>query len=462
MQPVETLIEARWVIPVRPRGVVLDHHAVAIDRGRILELLPSAQARARYAPAQRVALQRHALFPGLVNAHVHAAMTLLRGVGDDLRLAQWLRERIWPLERALVGPDFVQDGTRLAALEMLRGGVTCCNDMYFYPAEAAIALRSLGLRAVVGILAIDFPSRYATDADDYLRQGLAARDALREDPLIGFTLAPHAPYTVDDATLRRIAALAEELDLPVHMHVHETAAEVEQSLQRHGVRPLERLEALGLVSERLIAVHATQLLDEEIELLARRGATVAHCPASNLKLASGIAPVARLLAAGAGVAIGTDGAASNNRLDMLGETALAALLAKGHCGDATALPAWQALECATLGGARALGLEARIGSIEAGKEADLAALDLGAVENQPVYDPLSQLIYSAGRQHVTHAWVAGRILLADGELSQTAGAAATESILAAAAPWHNLVRQKLRQALIAAPREATSENTEKE
>ena len=432
-------------MPVHPRAVVLEHQAVVIDGGRIADILPATQARARYTPTRRFALERHALMPGLVNAHGHSAMSLLRGVGDDLPLARWLQERIWPLERAVMGPQFVYDGTRLAAAEMLRAGVTCCNDMYFYPAEAAQGLRSLGLRAVVGIVTIDFPSRYASDADDYLRQGLAARDSLRDDPMIGFTLAPHAPYTVTDDTLRRIAALAEELDLPVHMHVHETAPEVEQSLQQHGVRPLQRLDRLGLVSERLIAVHATQLLDDDIELLARRGATVAHCPASNLKLASGIAPTARLLAAGVGLAIGTDGAASNNRLDMLGETALAALLAKGAAGDATVMPSWQALECATLGGARALGLDERIGSVEVGKEADLCAVDLGSIENQPCYDVVSQLVHSAGRESVTHVWVAGNSLLDDRRFMHPEGAALADEVLAAAAPWHNLVRQWLRQ-----------------
>ena len=446
MQAVETVIEARWVIPVRPRGSVLEHHAVAIERGRIIAVLPIAQARAQYEPSRRVVLDRHALLPGLVNAHCHGAMSLLRGVGDDLPLARWLQERIWPLERAIVSPGFVYDGTRLAAVEMVRAGITCCNDMYFFPAEAAQGLRSLGLRAVVGILTIDFPSRYASDADDYLRQGLAARDALAADPMILFTIAPHAPYTVTDETFERIATLAEELDLPVHMHVHETEEEVERSLRVHGARPLERLDRLGLVTERLIAVHATQLLDAEIDLLARRGASVAHCPASNLKLASGIAPVVKLLDAGVGVAIGTDGAASNNRLDVLGETWLAALLAKGISHDATAVPAWQALECATLGGAKALGLAARIGSIEVGKEADLTALDLSAIENQPCYDVISQILHCAGRENVTHVWVAGTPVLLDRIVTHAENPNIADEVLRAAAPWHNQVRQRLRQA----------------
>ncbi len=407
MQPIDTLIEARWVIPVEPRGAVLADHAVAIDGGRIQAVLSTSAARAQYAPRAVVQLPTHAVTPGLVNAHTHAAMTLLRGVGDDLPLMRWLAERIWPLEKALVDAQFVHDGSLLAGIEQLRGGVTTCSDMYFYPDAAARALRQAGMRAVVGLIAIEFPTGYASDAEDYLRKGLAARDALRADPLVSFTLAPHAPYTVADATLRRIATYAEELDLPVHSHVHETADEVKEGLQQHGVRPLARLDRLGLVTERLIAVHAVHLEAAEIALLAERGASVAHCPSSNLKLASGFAPVAALLTAGVNVAFGTDGAASNDRLDVMQETRLAALLAKGVANDATALPAAHALECATLGGARALGLDARIGSLVAGKEADLAAFDMSAWETQPCFDPLPQLVYSAGRAQVTDVWVHG-------------------------------------------------------
>jgi 5-methylthioadenosine/S-adenosylhomocysteine deaminase len=440
-----TLVEARWVVPVRPRATVHEHHAVAFENGRILDILPIAQARSRYPAARRVALERHALLPGLVNAHAHSAMALLRGAGDDLPLERWLRERIWPLERAIVSAGFVYDGARLAAVEMARAGVTCCNDMYFFPAETAQGLRSVGLRAVVGILTIDFPTRYASDADDYLRQGLAARDALLDDPLIHFTLAPHAPYTVADATLTRLAALAEELDLPVHMHVHETAQEVEQSLRQHGMRPLERLDRLGLVNERLIAVHATQLLEAEIELLSRRGASVAHCPTSNLKLACGFAPAAELHRAGVVLAVGTDGAASNNRLDVLREATLAALLAKGQSGDASALPSWAALECATISGARALGLEERIGSIEVGKDADLAALDLGGVENQPCHDVISQVVYCAGRENVTHVWVGGLDVLTERNIVYGGHGTLEQEVLRAAAPWQNQIRQRLRE-----------------
>jgi 5-methylthioadenosine/S-adenosylhomocysteine deaminase len=448
-QSVDTLIEARWVIPVRPAGAVLEGHSVAVDRGRIVALLPTAQARQSYRPKTTVTLARHALTPGFVNAHVHSAMTLLRGVGDDLPLMRWLQERIWPLEAGLVSEQFVHDGTQLAALEMLRGGVTCCSEMYFYPETAGRALRGVGLRAAVGIIAIEFPTAFASDADDYLRKGLAARDALRADPRVSFTLAPHAPYTVGDATLERIVTLAEELDLPIHMHVHETDGEIAQSIGTHGCRPLARLDRLGLVSERLIAVHAVHLTTEEIHLLAARGASVAHCPASNLKLASGIAPVAALLEAGVNVTLGTDGAASNNRLDILAELRLAALLAKGAAGDAATLPAARALECATLAGARALGLEQRIGSIEVGKEADLAAIEFDALETQPCFDPLSHLVYVCGREHVTDVWVGGDHLLKDHvvrkpQVADAGRAAESSAIEARIAAWQNSARQLLK------------------
>lgn len=443
MATIDTLICARWVVPVRPRGAVLEHHAVAVGAGRIVDVLPATRALSTYPAARRVDLPTHVLTPGWINLHTHAAMALLRGVGDDLPLMRWLNERIWPLEKALVSDVFVRDGARLAAVEMLRAGQTCCSDMYFYPEAAAGALRDVGMRAVVGIIAIEFPTTYAADAEDYLRKGLATRDAFRADPLVHFTLAPHAPYTVSDATLSRIAMLAEELDLPVHTHVHETAHEIDESMRRHGVRPLVRLDRLGLVSERLIAVHAVHVDDADIALLAGRGATVAHCPASNLKLASGIAPIARMLREGVHVAFGTDGAASNNRLDLVEEARLAALLAKGASGDAAALPAWQTLECATLNAARALGLEARIGSIEAGKEADLTAFDLDALETRPVFDPVSHLIYAGSRDRVSDVWVRGAHVVQTRQVISADGEGCCESLPATIAAWQNKCRQLL-------------------
>jgi 5-methylthioadenosine/S-adenosylhomocysteine deaminase len=395
---------------------VLTDHAVAVRDGKIEALLPAAEARQRFADYEAVELGEHVLMPGLVNAHTHAAMTLMRGLSDDLPLMRWLEEHVWPAEKRHVSREFVRDGTLLACAEMLRGGITCFNDMYFFPDAALEATLEAGMRSSHGIIVIEFPSAYAADAADYVRKGLELRDKYGDESLASFCLAPHAPYTVSDATLRHIATLAAELDLPVHIHVHETEHEIRDSLNEHGVRPLERLRRLNLVAPNLIAVHAVHLTAEEIALLARQGCSVAHCPSSNLKLASGFAPIAQLAAAGVNIALGTDGAASNNRLDLFEETRLAALLAKAVAGDAQAMPAHAALHAATLGGAKALGLADRIGSITAGKAADLTAIAMRGPELSPCYDPVSQLVYAAGREHVSHVWVAGEPRVSEGKL----------------------------------------------
>jgi len=416
VEAIDLLIEARWVVPVNPPGRVLDHHCVAVRDGRILDVLPAAQAQAAYRAAERVALPRHALIPGLVNLHTHAAMALLRGYADDMALMPWLQGRIWPAEARHVAPQFVYDGTLLACAEMLRAGITCFNDMYYFPGEAARAALDMGMRAALGLIVIEAPSAYATDADDYVAKGLALRDELREHQLLSFCMAPHAPYTVSDKMFSRLITLAEELDLPVHMHVHETIDEIRQSIEQHGVRPLERLRRLGVLGPNLIAVHSIHLTPDEIALLVKNGSSVAHCPSSNLKFGSGIAPVTQMLAEGVNIGLGTDGAASNNRLDLFQEMRQAALLAKGVSGDASALPARQALAMATLDGARALRLDQVIGSIERGKFADLTAVEFGAPDMLPCYDPISHLVYAAGRDNVSHVWVAGRMLVEEREL----------------------------------------------
>ncbi len=415
-QPIDLLIEPRWLIPVETQGVVLEDHAVAVSAGNILDVLPAQVAHQRYLPDRQVTLPQQVLIPGLVNLHTHAAMALLRGIADDLPLMDWLKTRIWPAEARHVSAAFVRDGTLLACAEMLRGGITCFNDMYFFPESAAEAARSLGMRAVLGMVAIEFPTAYATDADDYLSKGLAARDRLRGDPLISFCLAPHAPYTVTDRAFERIATLSAQLDLPIHIHVHETPGEIEQSLAQHGVRPLERLRRLGLLGPGLIGVHAVHLDEREIDLLAENGCVVAHCPTSNMKLASGAAPTAQLLKRGIRLGLGTDGAASNNRLDLFQEMRHAGLLAKVATGDAAVLNVHELLRMATLNGAAALGMEDRIGSIAPGKAADLCAIRLDALETSPCFDPASHLVYAAGREHVSHVWVNGVLQVENGLL----------------------------------------------
>jgi 5-methylthioadenosine/S-adenosylhomocysteine deaminase len=412
------LINARWVVPVEPAGVALERHAVAVRDGRIEAVLPMPEAAQRFPDYARVDLPGHALIPGLVNAHTHAAMTLMRGVADDLPLMRWLQEHVWPIEAKHVSAQFVKDGTLLACAEMLRGGVTCMNEMYFFPEAALEAALESGIRAALGLIVIEFPSAYAADPEQYLSKGLALRDQWREHPRLSFCLAPHAPYTVSDATFRKVAQLAAELDLPVHVHVHETLEEIERSVAEHGVRPLERLGRLGLLGPNLISVHSVHLDPGEIALLARHGCSVAHCPSSNLKLASGFAPVAALLTAGVNLSLGTDGAASNNRLDLFQEMRSAALLAKAVARDAAAMPAHAALRAATLGGAIALGLDDRIGSIVPGKAADLAAVAFDDIELQPAYDVVSHLVYACGREHVTDVWVGGERVLQDRKLAR--------------------------------------------
>ena len=428
--PADLLLLPQWVVPVESEGTLADH-AVAVQDGRILDVLPAGAAQARYAAAQTIALPGQALIPGLVNLHGHAAMSLMRGFADDLPLMAWLNGRIWPAEKKHASDAFVRDGTLLAAAEMLAGGITCCNDMYFFPQAAGEAFLQAGMRATLGILVLELPSAYASDADDYLARGLAMRDALKEEPLLGFAFAPHAPYTIADATFGRINTLAEQLGLPLHTHIHETADEIQSSLKQYGVRPLERLARLGLLGPNFIGVHAVHVNDAEIDLLAQHGCHVAHCPTSNLKLASGIAPVAKFAAAGINLGLGTDGAASNNRLDLFAEMRLAALLAKGASNDAAALPAAAALKMATLDAARALNLDDRIGSIVPGKRADLVAVDLHALSSQPVFDPVSHLVYVAGREDVTHVWVDGKLKLDDRRLVGLD----TDDLTARAAYW---------------------------
>lgn len=404
---VETLLLARWVIPIEPANTVYEHYAVALHEGRVVAVVPQAQA-SQFEARTTIRLDRHVLLPGLINAHTHAAMNPLRGFADDLPLMTWLQDHIWPAEHKLVNANFVYDGSLHACAEMIRGGITCFNDMYFFPEQTARAAEQAGMRAVIGLIVIDFPSAYAQNSQEYLHKGLELHDQLRSNSLIATAFAPHAPYSVGDAPLQQIVTLAEELDIPIHMHIHETADEVSQAMRQHQQRPLARLQQLGLLSPRLLAVHMTQLTEDEIATVAKSGAHVLHCPESNLKLASGFCPLQKLLTAGVNVCLGTDGAASNNDLDMFGEMRTAALLAKGIANDARAADAQSVLRMATINAARALGLDEYIGSISPHKSADLLAVELDTIESLPVFNPMSQLVYATGRHQVTDVWIAGR------------------------------------------------------
>lgn len=411
----DNIVFARWIITVENDGEILENHAVLIKNGLIDAIIPAAQATALESD-QRIELPQHVLMPGLINMHGHSAMTLLRGLADDKHLMDWLNNHIWPAEGKHVRDDFVFDGSLLAMAEMIRGGTTTINDMYFYHGAVARASMASGMRAFVGCSILEFPTNYGANADDYISKGLAERQQFLGEELVTFTLAPHAPYTVSDDTFRKVVTLAEQEDMLIHCHIHETADEVDGSLKEHHQRPLARLKGLGMLSPRLIAAHMVHLTEEEIAVVAQHGVNIAHNPASNMKLASGIAPIKALLNAGVNVGIGTDGAASNNKLDMLGDTRLAALLAKVNALDPTTVPAATAIRMATLNGAKALNIDDKVGSVKVGKQADLIALDLSAVETAPTFDPISHVVYAAGREQVSHAWVNGQLLMADRQL----------------------------------------------
>jgi 5-methylthioadenosine/S-adenosylhomocysteine deaminase len=402
---VDKLIQARWIIPVEPASVIHENYSLVIDDGKIVDLLDSAEALQKYQPKVLETLEQHALIPGLINCHTHAAMSLLSGIADDLPLMDWLQNHIWPAEQKWVSESFVRDGTDLAIAEMIRGGTTCFNEMYFFPNIAAQQAAAHGIRANIGLIVFDFPTIWAENPDVYLSKALELHEQLRHERLITTSFAPHAPYTVSDEPLRKMLTFADELDATIHMHVHETRHEVDEQQQKTGQTPLQRLHDLGLLTPSFMAVHMTQLSPEEIRFYAETGGHIVHCPESNLKLASGFCPVAACLDAGINVALGTDGAASNNDQDMLAEMRVAALLAKGVSGNASAVSAMQALQMATINGAKAFG------SLVIGKAADVVAIDLSDVETQPVFNPLAQIVYAASRHQVSDVWVAGKRLL---------------------------------------------------
>lgn len=424
------------MVPVVPRQKVLENHSILIESGEISAILPTEKALTKYPQAKHIELADHVIIPGLINAHTHAAMNLLRGIADDKGLHDWLNNHIWPRESKWVDAHFVRDGTELAIAEMLCSGTTMFADMYFFPEDVANLAQDLGIRCCVGLMVMDFPTVWGNDPDEYFAKGLAVHDNTRSLSLISSMLTPHAPYTVSDEPLRQTMTYADELQTPVQMHIHETAQEVEEALANDGTRPLQRLDELGLLNPRMMAVHMTQLTDEEIELVAKQGVHVVHCPNSNAKLGSGQCRVTDLLNAGANVALGTDGAASNNNLDMFAEMRSAALMSKLSCVDAQALPAWQTLELATINGAKALNLEDKIGSLEVGKSADICAVNLNNVATQPVYDPISQLVYSVSREQVSDVWVHGQRVLNNHQL-QTID---NDHILARTKEWQEKIK----------------------
>lgn len=432
---IDLLINCRWLIPVIPHNQVLENCALAINQGRIIGIYPQVEAIKQFDPDKLEQLDDHVVLPGLINAHGHAAMSLLRGFADDLPLRPWLEEHIWPTEGRHLGDSFVTDGTMLAMAEMITSGTTCFADMYFYHDAIAEAVRSTGMRCQIGFTVLDFATPFGRNADDYIHKGLALNDKYGDQPLLQIACAPHAPYSVSDSTLQRIATYANELDMPVHIHCHETASEIDESMAQYNCRPLQRLGGMGLLLPQTQLVHMTQIEQSDIKLLQAHNCHVIHCPESNMKLASGQCPAADLLDAGINVAIGTDGAASNNDLDLFGELKTAALLAKTATGDASALDAHAALRVATINGAKALGWDSEIGSLEAGKSADLIAVNMDSIALQPLYNPASQLLYCNAGNQVSHSWVAGKPLLNEGHL-QTLD---RQSLIQTAKHWRNKI-----------------------
>lgn len=433
---VDLLIQARWIIPVEADCVTYEYHSLVIHDGKIIDLLPTNIAEQKYQPTTLQKLEKHALIPGLINSHTHASMSLMRGIADDLPLMDWLQNHIWPLEQKWVGEAFVRDGTDLAIAEMIRGGTTCFNDMYFFPEITAHQAIHHGIRASIGLILIDFPSAWAENSDVYIEKGLALHELHRHEPLITTPFAPHAPYTVSDEPLIKIRTFADELELPIHMHLHETLHEVQEQQSITNQSPIQRLHQLGMLNSSFMAVHMTQLSEDETRLVAETGTHIIHCPESNLKLASGFCPVAKCIDAGINVALGTDGAASNNDLDMFGEMRTAALLAKGIAKDASVVPAMTALKMATINGAKALGIEDITGSLSIGKAADVVAIDLDQLETQPLYDPISQIVYASNRQQVTDVWVAGKQLLKQRNLTTIN----IEDLKQKIAEWHERLK----------------------
>ena len=408
-------IDARWVLPLGDNNEVFENYSVYITDGRIVGLQPQSELGPEV--KEHIKLEEHVLLPGYINAHGHAAMSLFRGLADDRPLMTWLQDHIWPAEAQWVSGDFVYQGTQLAIAEMLRCGTTTFADMYFYSGDSIEAAIDAGMRTVSFTPVLDFPTNFAQNADEYIRKTLDVHSKYRHQPLAHVGIGPHAPYTVSDEPLKEIATTASQLQMPVQIHLHETGFEVSQSIEERGMRPTQRLAELGFLNESVSCVHMTQIDEIDIDILRQTGASVVHCPESNLKLASGFCPVGTLLNEGVNVGIGTDGAASNNDLNIQGEMKTAAMLAKAVANDAASLPAMAALKMATIGSARALGIDELTGSIELNKYADLQAVRVSELTQSPMYDPASQLVYTDSSRYTEYVWVAGKARLSKGELT---------------------------------------------
>jgi len=415
--PADWIWSARWVITENPARPAIENGAVAIAGDRIVGVGTRAEIDARFQAKQRLDRPQAILAPGLINTHTHAAMSLFRGIADDLRLQDWLEKYIFPAEAKNVSPDFVRWGTRLGCLEMLLGGTTTFTDMYYFEDVVAETSKEAGMRGVLGETIIGFPvadNKTPADALAYTERYLAR---FRNDPLVVAAVAPHALYTNSDETLKASRALADKYHAPLLIHLSETKKENDDTLGARHMTPTKVLDTLGVFGGRTVAAHCVWVDDADMAILKARGVGVAHCPSSNMKLASGAAPVERMLALGIHVGLGPDGpAGSNNDFNMFEEMDLAAKLQKLVTRDPRALPAATALEMATIGGARVLGMEGEIGSLETGKRADMILVRLDRPNAVPLYDAVSQMVYALKADDVRDVMVNGKPVVSDGRM----------------------------------------------
>ena len=415
MQNVEILIHAGHVLV--NSNMVLENHTLAVSEGKIIAILPQSEAKKTYMAKETLNLPQHLLMPGLVNAHTHISMNLLRGLADDLKLLTWLQDHIWPAEAAVISPEFVRDGALLAMAELIRGGVTTFNDNYFYMKDLAEVVNQVGMRAVLAECFFKFSTPWSPTPDASFARSEELISFCKTTKTIYPAIFPHAPYSTDVPLLERLSAFAKKHDLLIHTHLMESQMEIDESIKEYGKRPIKLWHELGLIHDKTIAVHMTHVNDEDLDIILKAGASTVHCPESNMKLASKVSPIQKMLDMGINVALGTDGAASNNDLDMFGEMKSAAFLSKVSTDNPESLNAQTVIEMATLNGAKALHLDHEIGTLEVGKAADMIAIDFATLETQPCYAVVPQLVYNVPRHNVTHVWVNGKMLMDNRKLT---------------------------------------------
>lgn len=432
------IVHAEYILPVDSKFTVIKDGAIAVDNGKIEAIGNYEDITSVFNSDRAIGGRNRVVIPGLVNTHTHAAMVYFRGLADDLPLKEWLDNHIWPAEAKWLSPEFVSDAVELACLEMMKAGITAYNDMYFFGDSAGASTKKMGMRAVLGVGILDFPTAAAKTTEEYFEKAEAFIRNWKDDNLITPCIAPHALYTCGTETLKRARILADKHCVPIHTHLSETEGEIREIKSRFGMLPVKYLDSIGFLDKKVLAAHCVWLEDEEIEILASRGVGVSHCVESNLKLASGIAPVPKMLKAGIKVAFGTDGAASNNDLDILSEMSTAAKLHKAASKDPTVLDSRTALLMATRWGAEAIGLGDITGSLEKDKAADLVIINLDKPHLTPIYDIYSHIVYSAKASDVETVMIDGIVVVENSKLKDS-----NESeIIYKAKEWGKKIRDK--------------------